>query len=51
MEKDIAADADIESLAKLVTTVHQGMSVQASSGATTEELMRVANIIADRFKK
>jgi DNA uptake protein ComE-like DNA-binding protein len=51
MEKDIAADADIESLAKLVTTVHQGMSVQASSGATTEELMRVANIIAERFKK
>lgn len=49
-EKDIPSDADAKSLAKLVATVHQGMSVQASSGASTEELLSVANMVAEKFK-
>jgi len=50
IEKDIPADADTKALAKLVATVHQGMSVQASSGATEEELLDIANIVAEKFK-
>lgn len=49
-ENDIPSDADSKSLAKLVATVHQGMSVQASSGASTEELLSVANMVAEKFK-
>jgi len=49
-EMDLPMDADIKSLAKLVTTVHQGMSVQASSGATKEELLSIAHMIADKFR-
>jgi AcrR family transcriptional regulator len=50
-EMDIPADADTKVLAKLVVTVHQGMSVQASSGATKEELLSIANIVAEKFKQ
>ena len=50
IEMDIPADADTKALAKLVATVHQGMSVQASSGATKEELLSIANIVAEKFK-
>lgn len=49
-EKDLPMQADTKLLAKLVATVHQGMSVQASSGATTEELLNIAHMIANQFK-
>ena len=49
-DKDIAMEADTKSLAKLVATVHQGMSVQASSGATKEELLSIAIMVADKFR-
>lgn len=50
-EKDIPMEADAKALAKFVTTVHQGMSVQASSGATKEELLSIAHIVADKFRQ
>jgi AcrR family transcriptional regulator len=39
---DLPPDADPASLARYVTTVTHGMSVQAASGATRHELRRVA---------
>ena len=41
--KDLPADADVMTLAKYVATIHQGMSIQATSGATREELNRVVD--------
>lgn len=41
-EGDLTADADTADLARFITTVIQGMSVQAASGATQEQLRRVA---------
>lgn len=43
-EKDLNADADATQLAKFVATLHQGMSVQATSGATREELEAVVDM-------
>lgn len=40
----LAADCDIDALARYVATVHQGLSVQAASGATREELLAVVRI-------
>jgi hypothetical protein len=34
----------VADLAKYLATIHQGLSVQASSGATKEELMAVVEI-------
>lgn len=42
-EGDLPEDADPAQLAKLLATLHQGMSVQASSGATREQLVGVVN--------
>lgn len=41
-ERDLVVTADPVILAKLVMTVHQGMAVQASGGATQAELFNVA---------
>jgi len=41
---DLPNDIDASKLAKYVATLHQGMSVQATSGATIEELMTVAQV-------
>jgi AcrR family transcriptional regulator len=41
---DLPADVNSASLAKYLTTIHQGLSVQASSGATCEELKAVIQI-------
>jgi len=38
---DLDRGIDTDSLAKYVATIHQGLSVQASSGATREELLAV----------
>jgi AcrR family transcriptional regulator len=41
---DLPADADPADLARYVTTVAQGMAVQAASGASREELRRVVEM-------
>jgi len=41
---DLPKDANPAELAKYVATIHQGISVQVSSGATKEELMAVITI-------
>lgn len=42
---ELSATTSSTALAKLVTTVHQGMSVQAKSGASKEELLAVATLL------
>ena len=42
---DLPASEDTAALAKYIATVHQGMSVQASSGASKEELMGVVRMV------
>lgn len=41
-ESDLPAEVSPAALARYLATVHQGMSVQATSGATREELLQVA---------
>ena len=40
-QNDLPPNVDTAALAKYIATVHQGMSVQATSGATKEELLAV----------
>lgn len=40
-EGDLPADANAETLAKFLSTLHQGMSVQVTSGASKGELMQI----------
>jgi AcrR family transcriptional regulator len=44
VEGDLSSDANPKSLAKYLATLHQGMSVQASSGATKDELLDIAHL-------
>ncbi|GAA2583960.1 TetR/AcrR family transcriptional regulator [Actinomadura fulvescens] len=44
-EGDLPADADPDALARLVWTAASGFSVQATSGATAEELHKVVDLI------
>lgn len=41
---DLPAHVNAAALAKYITTIHQGMSVQATSGATKEELLAITEI-------
>jgi AcrR family transcriptional regulator len=41
---DLPAHMNAAALAKYLTTIHQGMSVQATSGATKEELLAIIEI-------
>ncbi len=41
---DLPRETDPAALAKYVVTIHQGMSVQATSGATKEELLAVIRL-------
>lgn len=41
---DLPEDTNTSALAKYVATIHQGISVQASSGASKDELMGVVNM-------
>ena len=41
---DLPAHVNAAALAKYLTTIHQGMSVQATSGATKEELLAIIEI-------
>lgn len=47
--KDLPADADVMALAKYVATIHQGLSVQATSGTTREELNRVVDLVLNNW--
>lgn len=42
---DLPAETDTMALAKYIATIHQGLSVQATSGATREELNRVVDLV------
>jgi AcrR family transcriptional regulator len=44
-EGDLPEGSNSESLAKYVTTVHKGLSVQASNGASKEELYGVVEVL------
>ncbi|MDP3817493.1 MAG: TetR/AcrR family transcriptional regulator [Methylotenera sp.] len=44
IDGDLSSDANPKCLAKYLATIHQGMSVQATSGATKDELLDIANI-------
>lgn len=46
---DLSEDTDVAALARFVATLHQGMSVQATSGATREELMDVVNMALSQW--
>ncbi len=48
---DLPDDAQPESLAKYLATLHQGMSVQATSGASREELMAIAALALSAWPK
>jgi hypothetical protein len=42
-EGDLPSDADAANLARFVTTLFQGMTVQAINGASREDLLRFAD--------
>ena len=43
LEGDLPSDADAADLARFVTTIYQGMTVQAINGASREDLLRLAD--------
>lgn len=48
---DLSGDADPQALAKYLATLHQGMSVQATSGASNEELKSIADLALSAWPK
>ncbi|AKR43792.1 TetR/AcrR family transcriptional regulator [Methylophilus sp. TWE2] len=48
---DLPSDASPQALAKYLATLHQGMSVQATSGASKEELLSIADLALDAWPK
>lgn len=48
-QNDLPQNVNTAALAKYIATVHQGMSAQAISGATGEELMAVAQLALDNW--
>ncbi len=49
MQNDLDRQLDAAVLTKYVVTIHQGLSVQATSGATKEELMAVVDTVIRNF--
>ncbi len=47
---DFSLDADPSAMARYLGTVLQGMAIQAVSGATTEQLMQIAELSLHVFK-
>lgn len=43
-EGDLPSDVNPKELAKYLATLHQGMSVQATSGASKDELIKIVNL-------
>ncbi|HYD33130.1 MAG TPA: TetR/AcrR family transcriptional regulator [Methylophilaceae bacterium] len=48
-ESDLAKNVDTAKLAKYVATLHQGISVQASSGASKKELLGVVQMVMENW--
>lgn len=48
-QNDLDSRFDASVMAKYIVTVHQGLSVQATCGATKEELMAVVEIVLNNF--
>lgn len=46
---DFPADVSPQEFAKYLATIHQGMSVQATSGATTEDLLAVVGLVLKKW--
>jgi len=44
IDGDLPDDANPKSLAKYLATLHQGMSVQATSGTSKDELLEIAEL-------
>lgn len=44
-EGDLPPETDANLLAKYITTIHKGMSIQASHGSNKEELIGVINVV------
>jgi len=51
IDNDLPFDANPKYLAKYLATLHQGMSIQATSGATKEELLEVTNLALKSWPK
>ena len=48
-QKDLPENTNCSALAKYLATIHQGLSVQATSGATKNELMAVAELVLENW--
>lgn len=48
---DLHCDADPQALAKYLATLHQGMSVQATSGASKDDLLAIADLALNAWPK
>ena len=48
---DLSSDTNPESLAKYLATLHQGMSVQATSGASKGDLLAIADLALNAWPK
>jgi AcrR family transcriptional regulator len=48
---DLSSTTNPKSLAKYLATLHQGMSVQATSGATKDELIEIASLALKSWPK
>lgn len=48
---DLSGDADPQALAKYLATLHQGMSVQATSGASKDDLLAIADLALNALPK
>ena len=46
---DLPAHVNTAVLAKYLTTIHQGMSMQATSGATKDELLAITEIVLSNW--
>lgn len=51
IDGDLNNEANPKDLAKFLATLHQGMSVQATSGSTKDELLEIANIALNAWPK
>ena len=50
-EGDQPQDADTDTLARYVQTVNFGLTVQATTGATRKELLRVVDVVLNEWPK
>lgn len=48
---DLPSDTDVQTLAKFLSTLHQGMSVQVTSGASKKELLKIVELALRSWPK